>query len=135
MTPDRLRGSTMNRKLLGCALALSLSLVYPAQASAPMKELSIPALKMTPKFYAEISLAKKGIGFQGFKCLSQLWTRESHWNHLADNPTSTAFGIAQMLTETSKSPRKQVTNGISYIFHRFSGPCGAYSHFLRHRWY
>src|SRR5690606_7208075 len=37
-------------------------------------------------------------GWSGhWDALNNLWTRESGWNHLAQNPTSTAFGIPQFL--------------------------------------
>ena len=35
------------------------------------------------------------------KCLVTLWTRESRFDHLADNPRSSAYGIAQLLRERS----------------------------------
>jgi hypothetical protein len=54
-----------------------------------------------------------------------LWGKESAWNPKADNPNSTAFGIAQMLGEDSTNPYVQISNGLRYIEHRYSNPCAA----------
>jgi hypothetical protein len=119
----------------GLGIGMMLTLAVPASASAPMPKVALPLIKMTPKLWAQIELAKRGEGFSDFKCLEALWQKESGWNHLADNPTSSAFGIAQRLGETSKSPRKQIHLGVKYVFHRYNGSCHALAHFSRHFWY
>lgn len=70
-------------------------------------------------------------------CLIALWTRESRFDHLADNPTSTAFGIAQLLGETSKDYRVQILRGLRYIETRYGskGSCRALAFHTRHNWY
>lgn len=68
-------------------------------------------------------------------CLDQLWGKESGWRVAADNPTSTAYGIAQRLDETSHDPDVQVANGIAYIRSRYGSPCAAWAFWLRKRWY
>ena len=70
-----------------------------------------------------------------FACLSKLWGKESAWNHLADNPTSTAFGIAQMLGETSKDPATQIRNGLKYISFRYTKACNAWYYWQSNNWY
>ena len=70
------------------------------------------------------------------KCLLTLWTRESRLDHLADNPKSTAFGIAQLLRERSREPELQILHGLRYLNHRFGGSaCRALSHSDRRGWY
>ena len=69
-------------------------------------------------------------------CLLTLWTRESRLDHFADNPRSTAFGIAQLLRERSRTPELQILHGIRYIGHRYRGDsCRALAHSDRRGWY
>lgn len=70
-----------------------------------------------------------------FVCLDALWTKESGWRATADNPTSTAYGIAQLLTETSSDPRSQILRGLAYISARYGTPCAAWVFWQRMRWY
>jgi len=72
-----------------------------------------------------------------FACLDALWTRESHWNPFADNKHSSAYGIAQLLGETSRDYATQIRHGLSYISHRKDEltPCGAWAHSQRYGWY
>lgn len=68
-------------------------------------------------------------------CLVTLWTRESRFDHLADNKRSTAYGIAQLLGERSSRPELQVLHGLRYLNHRYSGSaCRALAHHKR-GWY
>lgn len=66
-----------------------------------------------------------------YACLLQLWTRESNWNPRSRNKRpgnargDHAFGIAQMLGETSKDPITQVRHGLAYIAHRYGDACTA----------
>jgi len=70
------------------------------------------------------------------RCLVTLWTRESRFDHLADNPRSTAFGIAQLLRERSGEPELQVLHGLRYLGHRYGGSaCRALQHSNRRGWY
>ena len=68
-------------------------------------------------------------------CLVTLWTRESRFDHLADNPTSTAYGIGQLLSETSKDYRVQILRGLRYIESRYGGACKALRHHDLRGWY
>jgi hypothetical protein len=84
-----------------------------------------------------ISYAKAlGYSNENIDCLLTLWTRESRFDHLADNPRSTAFGIAQLLRERSGEPGIQILHGIRYLNHRYGGSaCRALSHSDRRGWY
>jgi hypothetical protein len=68
-------------------------------------------------------------------CIYRLFMKESKFDHLADNPRSTAFGIGQVLKETSREPEIQVLKAYKYIEHRYSTPCQALNHHLRRNWY
>ena len=70
------------------------------------------------------------------ECLVTLWTRESRFDHLADNPRSTAYGIAQLLRERSSEPELQILHAVRYVEHRYSGSfCRAKRHSDRVGWY
>lgn len=71
---------------------------------------------------------------QEWECLYELWQKESRWRDSAQNPTSTAYGIAQFLDSTwsmtdyqkTSDPRSQIKAGIQYIQRtRYKTPCSA----------
>lgn len=68
-------------------------------------------------------------------CVYRLFMSESKFDHLANNPRSSAFGIGQVLKETSKSPEIQVLHAYKYIKHRYSTPCRALAFHIRHKYY
>ncbi len=75
--------------------------------------------------------------------LDMLWERESGWNNTAQNPTSTAYGIAQFLDSTwsgytyakTSDPTKQIVDGLEYIKRRYGTPAEAWAHETRIGWY
>jgi resuscitation-promoting factor RpfB len=77
-----------------------------------------------------------GYNHNQIKCLVTLWTRESRFDHLADNPRSTAYGIAQLLRERSGQPELQILHGLRYLGHRYGkSACRALQHSNRRGWY
>jgi resuscitation-promoting factor RpfB len=79
-----------------------------------------------------------------WSCLDWLWTRESGWNQYAQNPTSTAYGIAQFLDSTwgldgggpkTSSAPAQIADGLDYIRARYGSPCAAWAHETQSNWY
>lgn len=90
---------------------------------------------ITSKEYARQQINELGLDNSQYECLLVLWERESNWNHLADNPKSSAFGIAQKLKETSTNPKTQIDNGLEYIMKRYSSPCDAWEFWQKKRWY
>ena len=68
-------------------------------------------------------------------CIHTLFMAESKFDHLADNPRSSAFGIGQVLKEKSKQPDIQLLNAFKYIKHRYDTPCRALAHHNRKNWY
>ena len=81
-------------------------------------------------------MGKLGGSGSEFTCLENLWGKESGWNPNAQNPSSTAYGIAQFLDSTwagtgiakTSDGYRQIDAGLIYIENRFGSPCGAWSH-------
>ncbi|WP_092203166.1 aggregation-promoting factor C-terminal-like domain-containing protein [Blastococcus tunisiensis] len=92
--------------------------------------------------YKEYAMGKVGSASE-FSCLESLWGKESGWNPNAQNPTSTAYGIAQFLDSTwagtgiakTSDGYRQIDAGLIYIQNRFGSPCGAWSHSQAKGWY
>jgi hypothetical protein len=85
-----------------------------------------------------------GFGLDQMPCLDNLWTKESGWNHLAQNPYSGAYGIPQALPgdkmashgdDWRTNPVTQIRWGLSYIDNRYGTPCGAWGFFQANNWY
>jgi hypothetical protein len=108
----------------------------PARASAPPR---VPAT-LTPAHLTanqrtgRDQAAARGWTGQQWACLFTLWTRESRWDHRAQNPTSTAYGVAQFLNRTwapygpkTSAPGLQIRYGLDYIDDRYGTPCAAWT--------
>jgi hypothetical protein len=74
--------------------------------------------------------------------LLPLWTQESGFNSSAQNPTSTAYGIAQFLDSTwgpygkkTSNPGLQIKYGLEYIKGRYGDPLKAEAHEKSNNWY
>ena len=92
-------------------------------------------------------LAKEMYGWVGpqWNALDKLWgTYESGWNNKAQNPSSSAFGIAQFLDSTWKpyGPKTsqagpQIKYGLEYVHDRYKDPVHALQFELSHtpHWY
>jgi hypothetical protein len=71
-----------------------------------------------------------------WRSLNKLWGKESAWNMHADNPESSAYGIAQVLNTKPGTPAPlQIEKGLSYIVHRYDRPSIAWAHHRKHNWY
>ena len=133
---------------LGLLLILVLTLLWayaPEQGVAPVKlptELTVVARHATmgekndnKKIAASYAYAL-GYSKHQVKCLVTLWTRESRFDHLADNKRSSAYGVAQLLGEKSRRADIQILHGIRYIRARYKGDsCLALRHHNRRGWY
>ncbi len=93
--------------------------------------------------YQEYAMGKLGGSGSEFTCLENLWGKESGWNPNAQNPSSTAYGIAQFLNSTwagtgiakTSDGYRQIDAGLIYIENRFGSPCGAWAHSQAKGWY
>lgn len=99
--------------------------------------------KGTYQKYARDRLAQYGWSDADFAALVDLWNKESGWNPRAQNPTSTAYGIAQFLNSTwggvgfekSSDYRVQIDAGLAYIKRRYGSPQAALAFWNRRRYY
>jgi nucleoid-associated protein YgaU len=93
--------------------------------------------------YQDYALSKLGGDGSQFGCLESLWGKESRWNPNAQNPNSTAYGIAQFLDSTwagtgiakTSDPYRQIDAGLIYIQNRYGSPCAAWAHFQAKNWH
>lgn len=138
----------MDRKArLGLTLLAGLTLAWAHQPAleTPIKlptDLVIKAKHATWEQKRENkrigkAYASAGWGWTGkeYICLHDLWMRESRWDHLAQNPESSAFGIAQRIGETDTRPRIQILRGLRYIEFRYGSPCRAIAYHNKHGHY
>lgn len=93
--------------------------------------------------YAYQQLGRFGLNPEEMSDLITLWNKESGWNPLAQNPSSSAFGIAQFLDGTWKgtgiakttNPNRQIDAGLMYIKGRYGSIKNALQFHLRNNWY
>jgi hypothetical protein len=122
--------------------------------SDPVKEAALsqedgPAVTRTedlsdrdPRSVARALLPQFGFSADQFGCLDALWVSESDWRINADNPTSSAYGIPQALTELHDLPADYMTSaeaqirwGLGYIQDSYGSPCSAWSFKQANNWY
>jgi cell wall-associated NlpC family hydrolase len=115
---------------------------------SPGKSLNIKVPQGGGTPAANMALGKKeaaqygwGSGTQ-WSDLVKLWNQESGWNNNAQNPTSTAYGIAQFLNSTwgpygakTSNAGLQIKYGLEYIKSRYGSPEGAWAHEVADNWY
>lgn len=99
--------------------------------------------------YAFLTVYAKDWKLSEWKCLRNLWQKESHFNPKAKNMHSGAFGIAQFMPTTwgnykvtkTADARLQIKYGLRYILKRYgtdadpNGACNAWSFWQKHKWY
>jgi len=91
------------------------------------------------KYAAKQLMQKYGLDQSELPALIELWNRESNWNPNADNPTSSAAGIAQKMTSIhgalEPTWQGQIDWGLDYIIGRYGSPSKALAWHDRHNWY
>jgi hypothetical protein len=93
--------------------------------------------------YHDYAMNKLGGSGGQFSCLESLWGKESGWNPNAQNPSSTAYGIAQFLNSTwagtgiakTSDGYRQIDAGLIYIEQAYGSPCAAWGHSQSTGWY
>jgi hypothetical protein len=95
-----------------------------------------------PRDIAIALLPEFGFDQSQFACLDSLYVSESDWRVDADNPTSSAYGIPQALTELHDLPADYMTSaesqirwGLGYIQDTYGTPCSAWSFKQGNNWY
>ncbi len=95
-----------------------------------------------PRDIARALLPLYGFDSSQFSCLDSLYVSESDWRVDADNPTSSAYGIPQALTQLHELPADYMTSaesqirwGLEYIRDTYGTPCSAWSFKAGRGWY
>lgn len=95
------------------------------------------------RYAANQRMLNSGWDQSQWRCLDDLWNKESGWRWNAGSP-STAYGIPQALPGTRmgsagadwrSNPITQINWGLSYIRSRYGSPCGALNFWNQKRWY
>jgi hypothetical protein len=124
------------------AVAVCLAAALDALHAEP----AIPVLKQQNLMQADAkAVARELLTPKQYKCFTQLIGKESAWNEKAKNPTSSASGVGQLLSGTyrnlgmrhSDEAVPQMVASLAYIGRKYgsAGPCGAWRHWQKKRWY
>ena len=116
-----------------------------ALVSAVSRQVELARTPLGAKKVAKsILMDEYGFAEKEYKCLNQLWTKESNWNYKARNKNSGAHGIAQALpaskmekvgTDWRTNPITQIQWGLLYVSERYNTPCAAWNKFRRSNFY
>jgi hypothetical protein len=115
--------------------------VVHAKPHTEPKPTEMSEFEWTPralKLYAKqfMRMAYPDWNLSEHRALMKLWGKESAWNHRAQNPTSSAFGVPQLLKLDPNTPApRQIERGLEYIEHRYEKPSVAWSHWRSNGWY
>ncbi len=95
-----------------------------------------------PRDIARALLPSFGFDSSQFSCLDSLYVSESGWRIDADNPSSSAYGIPQALTQLHELPADYMTSaesqirwGLGYIQSTYGTPCSAWEFKAGNGWY
>lgn len=106
------------------------------ETPAPVQETAPVATDGSVQSIVQAVASERGWGSGAeWEAINFIISHESGWNPSAQNPTSTAFGLFQMLTETSGDVHTQAVNGMNYIAGRYGTPTGAMAFWNAHNWY
>ena len=116
----------------GAIFSTQLALVSAVSRQVELARTPLGAKKVAKS----ILMDEYGFAEKEYKCLNQLWTKESNWNYKARNKNSGAHGIPQALpatkmnvvsTDWRTNPVTQIRWGLRYISIRYETPCKALS--------
>lgn len=124
----------------GAIFSTQLALVSAVSRQVELARTPIGAKKVAKG----ILIDEYGFTEKEYKCLNQLWTKESNWNYKSRNKKSGAHGIPQALpaskmnvvsTDWRTNPVTQIRWGLRYISIRYETPCKALAKHKRSNWY
>jgi hypothetical protein len=124
----------------GAIFSTQMALVSAVSRQVELARTPIGAKKVA----RSILMDEYGFSEKEYKCLNQLWTKESNWNYKSRNKKSGAHGIPQALpaskmnvvsTDWRTNPVTQIRWGLRYISIRYETPCKALSKHTRSNWY
>lgn len=126
---------------------VTVSLTYltvTTTKSQAKKDLASSTVKyFDPETLAFLTVYAKDWKMSEWKCLRNLWQKESHFNPKALNMHSKAYGIAQFLPTTwgnysvvkTSEAKLQIKYGLRYIEKRYTAACEAWAFWQKHGWY
>ena len=140
-----------NEIMAGASAAAPTIIVKQAPVSLAKRQMAMQAT-WTPE--AAKAVAKRRLSLYGwaqseFRCLEQMWTKESNWRWKAQNKQHVyqvrkgkrvrlyAGGIPQLLglnAKTTPMP-EQIGKGLDYIESRYDTPCKAWKFWQRNSFY
>lgn len=136
---QRAQRSTTSRSARRTDAAKTTALTMSAGASVTRSE---KLSEGDPRDIARALLPAYGFSSDQFSCLDSLYVSESGWRVDADNPTSSAYGIPQALTQLHDLPADYMTSaesqirwGLEYIQDTYGTPCSAWSFKQGNGWY
>jgi len=129
---------------VGIILVLGALLVQAGPPTVVVKVVQVPMSpldKLSPQ-----KIAKELLTPESYKCWHKIVEKESHFNPKAQNPTSTASGIGQLLEGTYSSLGMQISRDgtaqlvamLAYVNRRFGGKnalCSAWKFHQEKGWY
>ena len=124
----------------GAIFSTQMALVSAVSRQVELARTPIGAKKVA----RSILMDEYGFSEKEYKCLNQLWTKESNWNYKSRNKKSGAHGIPQALpaskmnvvsTDWRTNPVTQIRWGLRYISIRYETPCKALAKHKRSNWY
>lgn len=126
-SPSRAHRDPLRRVGRGVLVAIGITLFSPAYADAPDEAKQY----VSAKEYAAYRLDNT----QQYKCLAQLYGKESAWNEHAQSGSH--YGIPQGRSEYLKTASKyeQIDWGLAYIDNRYGSPCKAWEFFQRNNYH
>ncbi len=109
----------------------------PVQASGSFPGGSPTALPPSLRAIMLRALQAKGLpaSWADSSSLAEVLWHESRFDSTAQNPSSTAHGLFQMLTCTTNDAYTQCVDGLKYIEGRYGTPDGAWEFWQAHSWY
>lgn len=115
-----------------------------AAAAAAAEQAAVNTPDGAKAFARDLAASRYGWGADLFRCLANLWQKESGWSYTAYNASSGATGIPQALPGSKMATagldwqtdaRTQIAWGLGYIQASYGTPCSAWSHSQAVNWY
>jgi hypothetical protein len=107
------------------AIGISLFLVPSAGSTSPKEYIT----------YKQYSLYLLDFNIKEYKCLAELYGKESAWNPLAVNGSHYGIPQGRSVYLSTLNGYDQVQWGLDYIGHRYGEPCIALDHFRVKGWH
>lgn len=131
------------KRALIVALSFGVGLVSASHALAPVATIEqkkeVQLRQLPPKAFAQLLIQDRfEQPEQQYRCLAQLWGKESAWNYKAKSK-SHDYGIPQRhmknntqaeIADFMQHPHIQIKWGLNYIEHRYDTPCKALQSWL-----